>query len=694
MILSKNDKRYSRAGINFANCRNTFAIGVTKSMLACGMLSMMLMTSCKESEPTIIVQPEAHEFNVSATSVELGALSNLEATINVKTGSTNTPWSLSNNASWLSVSPTEGNYETNVKLVAAENRDADNSRIATLAFNSQVPEFPFSQNVSVTQASPGVIINPRETNIVGEGGGHFQVVSVDSNVEWTASTDKGWLSLGRSPYNALEIVVSENYGSERQATINLCRKGTSTVTSIINYTQRASDVSTKTEALTFPVAGGEQTIRFHSDAHWFINGPLWITASPSEGMGGLNFVTLTAPENSTAYARSGSVSIRVGATLSTSNAKKTIAVEQPGVSYSVSPTSLSFGVEADTKTVTVDSNTDWAVVSAPNWVTVTPATSSASSTQVSVTTQANQDTKTRSGVITFGRSGFSGNKSVSVRQQGRSFSDLADNLHFGRQASSLDVSIVTDGAWQASTNESWIHLSPVSGVGSSTLNVAVDENEAKDNRTGHVQVVVGSISRTIEIVQDGRYTEISCDNVISSANASTITISIASNVPWTAQADVNWLTLDKTSGSANVDVVVSVAANPSKYNRQGNIVIKNQDVEQVLSFTQPGRRLTVSSTQLSFPSPGGTSETILITADGGFSISASDSWLTISQTSNTFTVTADALEGETERNGSITISLTGLPEGEDYSIVIPVKQTPQMVTIGRGEFGEDEDWNF
>ncbi|MCX7745059.1 MAG: C10 family peptidase [Flavobacteriales bacterium] len=75
-----------------------------------------------------------------------------------------------------------------------------------------------------------------------------------------------------------------------------------------------------------------------------------------------------------------------------------------------------------------------------------------------------------------------------------------NNLTFSAAASGQNVNISTDSNWVASTSYPWISISPVSGIGNSTITINVTAN-GPVARTGTVLMTRGNLQQTITINQ-------------------------------------------------------------------------------------------------------------------------------------------------------------------------------------------------
>lgn len=522
------------------------------------------------------------------------------------------------------------------------------------------------------------------------------MVDVSSNVDWKVSESDSWLTVEKVDNSKLKISFQENLSnSSRSATVSLYASGNygDEVYSTLTVTQAEAGVTGEKNQINFSVNGETKTIDFSSEVSWTCHASdaSWLSVNPEKGNAGDSKVQITALANESAKSRSGYVYIRIGNT-----DKLAIPVYQDGILLSSDVEKMDFSAGAGTKQLTLSSNIGWKVQSvSASWISVDPMEGEASdAATVNVKVLDNPNVEQRTGTIVLGKEGFSGNLTIKVTQTGKLFGQLPETLQFENAASSQSVNIVTDGAWDAVTDDAWIHLSPTSGEGPGTLNISVDANPDNETRSGQVVVTVGLTTKIISVVQVGRYINISCDDVLTKSTPSTVRISIESNQEWTVSSDVDWMKSSVSHETGNAEVKVEVADNPSVNSRSGKITIATEKESKVLSFTQPGRKLTVDHTSLEFSAKGGTSDAIVVTTDGKYSVAASDSWITVEETSNTFVVKVEKLEGEESRTGSVVISLTDLANGEKLERTIQVKQLPNQVYISKDVFDEDEDWNM
>ncbi len=602
----------------------------------------------------------------------------------------NTSWSIVGVPSWLKFSPSSGKGYVTVTITAEENLDIS-KRVAVLTLKSDVKDYPYFEEFTVQQAGAEPYVTASKETVTCSASAFTETIAIQSNCEWTVYTFYSWLTVSKVDEKNLSISVAENQtGSSRSATIYLEYDDKTLKT--INVSQMAANVTSSLSDVDFSVRGDTKTVDIEADASWTVDASdvaSWLSVTPTEGKAGKATLTLTALPNTSASTRSGYVYIKVGTTK-----KVSLYVKQKGLTVEADVSSVSFESTVESKQITLTSDIDWSIVSCPDWLEVSPTQGTAFSEHVlTIKSTDNPNTTSRSGTIEIGKEGFSGNEKISVYQKGKTFSSLGSDMTFSVEASTQTLSINTDGVWSAMSTVSWISLSPTSGAGNGEIAVSVESNPDKDDRTGEICVTVGATTKRLTVTQKGRFIDISCDNVLTKSTPTTVSLSLTYNDDWEAKSEVSWMTVTPSNGTGNAELSVAVSDNPSIYGRQGNINFSTSVETKVLSFTQPGRTLTVDCTELSFNPVGGSSN-ILVTTDGKFKADSSVDWISLSVENNVVYVTIAANTTDNKREGKIIISLTDLQNGEILVRTIKVAQHFPMVNVGYDDFEEDENWNL
>ena len=483
------------------------------------------------------------------------------------------------------------------------------------------------------------------------GATQTEVITVTANCSWTASSSADWLTVSQED-NSITLTASGNDSeSHRTAIVSVVHSGIYNVSQIITVRQAPASINASTETLVFNNAASSVDVTINAEALWTASTSAgWIEVSPTSGGPGNSTMEVQVSPNESTSERTGYVNLSISGCL-----RIQIPVRQRGIYLETEQLSLSFMAAGDSLNLSVLSNTNWTISSVPSWITVSPNQGEGDET-VKVTASENPFTASRSGVIHLTQTGLTVDVAVTVSQAGKTFEVNTTVLNFEDKSSSQDITIRTDGTWTASSADSWITLSPTTASGNSTLSVTVSENTSDDERSGQVEIVMADKSATINVVQQGKYFTVSNSTLTYTSKGGAIDVYIFTNDSWTAKVEEEstWLTLSKTSGSGNVDVRVTAADNPSVNKRTATLIFETTHSRKVrVVVSQEARYLRVDTREILFYSKGGTSEAITVDTDGTYDITCSDSWLSVTRTGNTFTVTATENK-EQPRTGSIT----------------------------------------
>lgn len=168
----------------------------------------------------------------------------------------------------------------------------------------------------------------------------------------------------------------------------------------------------------------------------------------------------------------------------------------------VSPLSLNFESNASSGTITIQSNSLWAVVCSESWCSATPNTGNGDGTLM-VSAIENENIEERTATITI--SSGETVQEVAVSQKGRiiTLSISPESLDFEPEASSKSISVQCNGSWTVSCPASWCSVNPSSGSGNASLSVMVSANESSTYRTAVISVSAGAETRNISVSQHG-----------------------------------------------------------------------------------------------------------------------------------------------------------------------------------------------
>ena len=611
-------------------------------------------------------------------------------TQSVNVTSTQTPWKLENGIEWVSLSPTSGTASGTISVGVSENTAGDEVRTGVFYLKADVSDWKYEAPISVTQAGATPVITLSKSEVDFTGTENTESITVSSNCSWSVSSSSDWLTATQKDNTITLSATTNETNSYRTATVSVFHEGTTNTSKKITVRQAPASVNASTETLVFNNKAGSVSVTVNSEANWTAStSSSWLEVSPSSGTAGTSTMTISVSPNTATSERTGYVIISIGG-----SQRIQIPVRQRGIYIETEQTELSFKASGGSQELAVLSNTSWTVSSTPSWITVSPSNGDGDGT-VKVTAQDNPNTANRSGVIHITQSGLSIDVAITVTQTGKTFDVNTTVLNFEDKQETQTVEILTDGTWNARTDDTWITLSPMSASGNSTLSVTVAENPNDSERSGQVIISMGDKSSTISVVQKGKYFTVSNSLLTYTSKGGSMNIAVTTNDTWTAKIENSptWLQLSSTSGSGNVDVKVTASDNPSVNSRSATIIFQTTHNQSVrVMVTQDARYLNVDTREVLFYSKGGTSEAITVSTDGAYSISCSDSWLSVNQSKNTFTVTATENTTTDARIGYITIALTDLKEGS-YSLKLTVTQLNYGGSFLRKDYGDDINYD-
>jgi len=180
----------------------------------------------------------------------------------------------------------------------------------------------------------------------------------------------------------------------------------------------------------------------------------------------------------------------------------------------VSSDAVGLAKEANSKdSVIVTSNTKWSASSDQVWLTVSSASDSANGKLIFIAT-ANTAVTTRQAIITVSAAGAT-SKTVTITQAAVAviLSVSASTASVAEEVNSKDsVDVTSNTDWTASSNQTWLVVSPTSGTGNGKLIFTAAANPASTTREATVTVsATGVTSKTVTVTQDAGVSSVSTE---------------------------------------------------------------------------------------------------------------------------------------------------------------------------------------
>jgi hypothetical protein len=154
------------------------------------------------------------------------------------------------------------------------------------------------------------------------------------------------------------------------------------------------------------------------------------------------------------------------------------------------------------------------------------------------------------------------------------------------EGSTNTVALTSNVSWSATSNQSWLQVSPATGSNSGILTFTASKNTGI-SRTAIVTIKSSGLSdKTITVTQAGALTINTTSVTLASTAGSTNSIEISSTISWTASSNQSWLTVKSTSGSSNAVVDFTATFNGGGV-RTAIVTIKASGLpDQTVTVTQ------------------------------------------------------------------------------------------------------------
>ena len=604
--------------------------------------------------------------------------------------SSRVPWMFTEVPEWLTLTPESSDSSSAVLLYAQENTSADAGRTALFFLESTHSYWEYGRGLSFSQERANHSLSVEKSNLYFTGAATSEIIKVTANCTWSVSESESWISTECDTKEGnLKVSVNSNESSAyRSATIYISY---GTYSYPITIKQSPANITSSTSRLEYENIASSYTIKINSEATWTsITSDCWINVSPSNGNSGTTEVIIEVSPNTSVSERTGFVSFYIG-----NNLKLQLEVHQVGL-YIKSYTELGFPASASKAELHIDSNTEWEILSAPNWLSFSN-TKGAGDAVVIVAATENPNSTPRNGEIVIGQPGLDIDFTISVTQY-RKYLQINENvIEFSDKASVDSLKINSNSNWTSRCSDSWFGATPSSGIGDTNVAISVTENLSDTERVGTLQYFYADNSTNVNIHQLAKYLTIDDKAFDFSSLGGTHIIDISTNDSWTAEIEhnVSWLSLSSTSGTGDSQITIKAEDNPTINVRSTALVIKSEHAQCFrILVSQQAKTLSVSTNNMLFFSKGGFSDIIRINTEGKYNITCDANWLSINkEEGNAFKVYASRNNESEFRYASIIVTLTDLVDCS-LSLEIPVTQAGNGASFIIDGFKDDNNWNI
>lgn len=648
-----------------------------------------ILFGCKEEfDSASQLRPSLTGIYLKASQTNFNHVSTALFTDNFNVECSSTSWQFTTLPNWIMIDPASGNTSSSIVLRGDENKSTE-ARTSIFYLESINSSENLSKTLSVSQGAveSSLMVEPSELAL--KGNGDTMSILVIANCTWNAKCQQEWVTLNVVDSNELSITADANPSDQyRQATIYINYGENKTIP--VSITQYPADISSSDVTLKYSNVASKYDVIITAEIDWTaVVSDSWIVVNPASGSEGETHISIEVAPNTSVNNRTGYVAFKTG-----NYERFQIQIEQEGL-YIETIDELNFRAIENSLSFEVKSNTEWDILSAPNWLSFSKIKGYGNE-EITVSAAENPNLEQRSGTIEIGQRGLTLKCEISVTQSGMTLSSDSSLLEFSDKGGQQTFEIQSDGAWSSFCSSDWFNASPISGNGDTTITVTAEENISNDDRNGTISYSFGNQSTEVLIHQTGKYFNIDNKAFEFDSHGGSHTISLSTNESWSVHIvdDADWLSLSSTSGEGDEEITLTVNDNPSVNPRSSEIIITPTHSQEIrITVNQKARYLNVSSESILFYSEGGTSEFISISSDGTYEIHGDSEWLTITEVDEAgFTVTVEPYKQPETRTGKITISLINLEEGS-LNLELSVIQIGEGCSFIVDGYPEDSDWS-
>ena len=592
--------------------------------------------------------------------------------------SSNTSWMIKDSPSWLSLSKYEGKGDDVIVITAVDN-ESTNGRFANIKVTQE--GLSIGDVISITQDGKYFTISAQ--SLIFEATTSIQALEIKAEDSWNIQNNSSWIDISQSSGTGNSKINIQAYNNELVNTREAKLYATmldKTIEIAITQKGKVFSIDTDEKLLTFPAIGGSSSLNVASNTFWQLTDyPSWISLSMAEGRGDAENIVVTAEENPSTTERSSTMLLKMDG----KDDYITIALQQSGKSFSITPTKLEFTDKQETKDVFIETDGTWQANTEFPWIEISPSSSSGNSIlSISVTENTTESERKGSVSVTMDDKTIE----IVVTQKGTVFSIDADKnlLTFPAIGGTSSLNVASNTYWQLTDYPSWISLSMAEGRGDAeNIVVTAEENPSTTERSSTMLLKMDGKDDyiTIALQQSGKSFSITPTKLEFTDKQETKDVFIETDGTWQANTEFPWIEISPSSSSGNSILSISVTENTTESERKGSVSVTMDDKTLEISITQTGKYLTIANSILSYTSKGGTIDVTITTNDAWTAEIEDDvSWITLSETSGNETVDVEIIAADNpsinERVGSVVIKTIN-----EKSVRIKVTQAPRYLTI-------------
>ena len=535
--------------------------------------------------------------------------------------------------------------------------------------------------VTIKQSGASASLSVSPTNMDFTAKTESKIFTVTSNSDWTATSDASWVKLNASSGNGnaqVTVTTEENTTiTQRSATITI-KTADGKATANVKVTQSAANVIFSVDKNEFNVASTGESFSVkvtHNIGYKITSMPEWVNQTNKATSGNTDTFTFKADANASTSPREGVIVF-----CNDNNECVPVTVKQAGanVFLSVTPGSLTFASQGQTKSISIKSNTDWKASSNKSWVNL-DMQEGRGDAELCISTIENTNTSERTATITIKTDDGKLTSSINITQnKAEVFLSVSGStlLTVAANSGCQMISVKSNTKWKVKHfGYNWALASKTEGCGNAQFSINVNENPTCKKRASYVTVMTidEKIQKEIKIEQEGR------KDVIFKAGKNEFNVNAESNyifvyiyhsIGYKIYSLPDWISMGGYAVTSDYEdeLGVSIKKNTNTVPRKGDIVFRNDNGECIsITVKQDGYNpelpsLSVSQTSMRKFRPSATSVQFSIRTNSSWIATPSETWIKLSMTSGNgnanVNLYAEANNSLSERMATITVKTT------------------------------------
>ena len=295
-------------------------------------------------------------------------------------------------------------------------------------------------------------------------------------------------------------------------------------------------------------------------------------------------------------------------------------------------------------TVEVNAYCEWNISSDENWdwVEVSHKSGSKGKTSLDITIEPNTSVNKRTATLTLYNDKYNLSRKIEVAQENNTpFISVSDkNLTFASIGETQSITVESNIAWKVVADDyDWLTITPTKGeLGATTMKIEAEANRENNDRKATVTLSgTGSddkVTAEITILQqnDGPYIILSESEIDVPSVGCDKSVTIESNISWSASCSADWITLSPKSGNKGATTMqITIKSHSQETPRSATIKISNseQGVSKEIKVTQFTPYIKTDKSSINFAATNNSAQTVVITTNLAWKISCDADWITV-----------------------------------------------------------------